>query len=341
MKHIILLISLIMIFSACKEQTESADDRTRLAVSWELIRNYSQGGHQARFVLTNTSQNTLDDNWELYWNMAPRTVDQGSITAPVEISWINGDYYVMKPAAGFSLAPGEKLEVVYQAEAFMIKESDGPLGLFMVQTENGQDLITELTDYDIIPFQKPEQIDRMEGDEEPIPTPEHLYDQQAGLTALDDSEIPLIMPTPRKLKTGEGVFSLTGETTIDYPEDLSGDGMFLLNALSKLGITSSREEGNPANGIRLTYQEQEIPGSYSLRVTGSQGVDITGDTDGIFYGIQSLLSLIPAENLGHENDRIEIPEIEIYDSPAFQYRGFFLDISRNFNSPQAVSRYLV
>ena len=52
-------------------------------------------------------------------------------------------------------------------------------------------------------------------------------------------------------------------------------------------------------------------------------VNITGKTSaGVFYGIQTLLSLLSNGN--------ELPKIEIKDQPRFDYRGMHVDLARNF-----------
>ena len=77
-------------------------DGRDLAVTWRLETNFAEGGgHRADFTLRNTGLDTLTaTNWELYWNMSPREIDPTSITGPVTLQWIDGDFYTMKPKAG-------------------------------------------------------------------------------------------------------------------------------------------------------------------------------------------------------------------------------------------------
>ena len=46
---------------------------------------------------------------------------------------------------------------------------------------------------------------------------------------------------------------------------------------------------------------------------------------GVFYGIQSLLSLLESSL-----DRVSLPMITIIDAPRIPFRGLLLDVSRNF-----------
>ena len=64
--------------------------------------------------------------------------------------------------------------------------------------------------------------------------------------------------------------------------------------------------------------------SYDLEVDVSKElVTISGQgSDGVFYGVQTLLALM--------NDKGEVPQVSIKDSPRFPYRGLMVDVGRNF-----------
>ena len=74
--------------------------------------------------------------------------------------------------------------------------------------------------------------------------------------------------------------------------------------------------------------------AYHLEVASTPDhVYITGnDTDGVFWGIQSLLAL--------SEEPSGIPEGSITDYPRFPYRGLHLDVSRNFHGKQDVLRLM-
>ena len=73
--------------------------------------------------------------------------------------------------------------------------------------------------------------------------------------------------------------------------------------------------------------------AYRLDIT-SNSVQITGQTaDGVFWGIQSLLSLCDSVNC-------KIPVGSVLDYPRFPYRGMHLDVSRNFHPKEDVFRLL-
>ncbi|MCH7775710.1 MAG: carbohydate-binding domain-containing protein, partial [Gemmatimonadetes bacterium] len=186
-----------------------------LQVRWNLETNFAEGGgHRAQFTIRNNSDIELTSaNWEMYWNMAPRTVKPGSITAPVTIEWINGDFYVMKPKDDFRLPPGAQIEIAYNGTSAMIKESDAPSGLYsLLHDEDGSYELYPVRDYSIAPFAGPDQINRHQGDEEPIPTAEWLFDNHSRITELPEGQLELIVPKPRSVTLEEGHFEINSNT---------------------------------------------------------------------------------------------------------------------------------
>ena len=81
-------------------------------------------------------------------------------------------------------------------------------------------------------------------------------------------------------------------------------------------------------------QKQSSSESYQLQVNASeQFIKITGTGNaGVFYGVQTLLSLM--------NDQGLVPEVSILDSPRFSYRGLMVDVARNFHPKQEILKLL-
>ncbi|MCQ2317873.1 MAG: family 20 glycosylhydrolase [Bacteroidales bacterium] len=74
--------------------------------------------------------------------------------------------------------------------------------------------------------------------------------------------------------------------------------------------------------------------AYTLVVDGN-GITIQGGTTaGVFYGIQTLMQMLPADayNKGAEAKAkaVEVPAMRIADAPRFHYRGLHFDVSRTF-----------
>jgi hexosaminidase len=89
--------------------------------------------------------------------------------------------------------------------------------------------------------------------------------------------------------------------------------------------------------ITLTAVGSEAlpPEGYRLTITPTS-VTIVGRGAGLFYGVQSLLQLVPA----NPRTTVELPAAVVEDHPRFSYRGMHLDVSRHFFSVAEVKRYI-
>ena len=88
--------------------------------------------------------------------------------------------------------------------------------------------------------------------------------------------------------------------------------------------------------VRLSVEQLQTGNqSYELQVSPNDpSITIKGnDPAGLFYGIQSLLSLLETYPNG-------IPETQIRDKPRFEYRGMHVDVSRNFHTVDDIKRLM-
>lgn len=151
-----------------------------------------------------------------------------------------------------------------------------------------------------------------------------------------------IIPQPVEVKMPKmaGQFTITKNT----PIVLDGSGLenaanFLNEYLQQVyGFTLKVSTKNAPGAIHLNYEKMEyaIPGAYIMQVKKDQ-VYIAGDNEaGTFYGVQSLVQLLPVEKVA----ALKIPFVNIKDYPRFQYRGLMLDVGRHFFPVSFVKRYL-
>src|SRR5213075_1438623 len=86
-----------------------------------------------------------------------------------------------------------------------------------------------------------------------------------------------------------------------------------------------------SNIIILSYNplpsENDKQSSYHLKVTKNT-ISITSRySDGLFYGIQTFIQLLPSQK---QKLPFSIPQLSISDYPRFAYRGMHLDVCRHF-----------
>lgn len=160
------------------------------------------------------------------------------------------------------------------------------------------------------------------------------------LNTAQSQEVSII-PEPSKLVVSKGAFQINSHTQII----LAGGGLeksahFLNDFLQKFYGLQLKvvPNGNYKNNIVLNYSKIEHPisGAYRMHVD-QNAVIIEGDNaTGTFYGIQSLIQLLPTE----KTTQFSIPFVEIEDQPRFAYRGMHLDVGRHFFPVSYIKKYI-
>lgn len=154
-----------------------------------------------------------------------------------------------------------------------------------------------------------------------------------------------IIPKPISIEQNSGSYLLTDKTVIYYDSSLEKYAEYLADALSKpTGWDFKLKEGKGKKGIQLTLSSEiNKAEGYKLTVT-SQNVSLSGaDPAGVFYAIQSLLQLFPAEIYSSERQKgvvWEVPAISIFDAPERPWRGMMLDVARYFYDKEFVKKYI-
>ena len=145
-----------------------------------------------------------------------------------------------------------------------------------------------------------------------------------------------IIPRPVSLQTKPGRFVISEKTVIAAPDDQDRKTAGLFNEYLQqvYGFRLDIDKQESKNYIRLTTKKFiKAPGrdGYDLEVT-KDGISISGDTyAGTFYGMQTLIQLLPVANKSRLPDpRLDIPFVAVHDYPRFAYRGLHLDVGRHF-----------
>jgi hexosaminidase len=154
-----------------------------------------------------------------------------------------------------------------------------------------------------------------------------------------------IIPKPKELTITKGRFLLSSNTVIINSANLNQEAKYLadmLNSISGIKITL-KSSGSKNTNIKLKIDNSiKNNEGYKLSIKYN-AIVISGKTNiGVFYGIQTLRQLLPAEieNIGNEISELTIPAVEIIDSPRYKYRGMHLDVGRHFFSVAFIKKYL-
>ena len=157
-----------------------------------------------------------------------------------------------------------------------------------------------------------------------------------------------IVPQPVEIKMKTGNYMISPATRIMYGPGTEDQAKYLQEYLKKnygINLATARHNGktygSTSNSIQLVYRaDSKTPDSYKLEVF-ENSLGIQGNTAaGIFYGVQTLLQLLPADHDLPETKKLPVPLLLINDYPRFAYRGMHLDAGRHFFSAEYIKRYI-
>ncbi|WP_178932407.1 beta-N-acetylhexosaminidase [Oceaniferula marina] len=157
----------------------------------------------------------------------------------------------------------------------------------------------------------------------------------------------LILPKPSSTELKQGTFTLTADTLIVAPAALENEAKALRDALApatgmKLSIQQNRTD-KPQVMLALDPSLKSLgPEGYSLQVV-SKGALIKSSTPaGVYYGVQSLLQLLPDEIVSRNKVEADwsLPCVQVQDQPRFAWRAFMLDEARHFKGEKEVKKLL-
>src|SRR6267142_700103 len=313
-----LLPALLVLLLAFTARTAAA--QTALQLRCELVAD-----SQAAFTLTNRGTKPLPPSgWAIYFS-ALHSAQPGSVGAGFVIEDVIADLHRVVPAAGFAgLAPGASVRIPYLTD-LLLNRSFVPKGPYIV-FDSVKDVGIPITDYAAAPFERR------------VATPENQFTLDSLTRVIAVNELPPVFPTPASVTPGMGSLRLTAMPPVDAPEALKSEAAFAAEYLRPY-FASMRAGSAPALRLEVGAVEgQTSSEAYALVVDPAQGIRIVGVSPaGVFYGLQSLRNLLPAPT---PRAGLALPAIRVVDAPRFGYRGFMLDVARNFHSKAQVLRTL-
>jgi hexosaminidase len=159
------------------------------------------------------------------------------------------------------------------------------------------------------------------------------------------SMIPAIIPYPNDLTVRSGQFELTSDAQIGYDASVpSADNLAQFAAkqlAAATGFALPVTAGVPAKGVYFG-NAATASGEYYLNFSATVCQIYGASRTSLFYGLQSLLQLLPPEIL--LTSVIQIPwtaqNVSIHDSPRMVWRGAHVDCSRHFVDVPALKSYI-
>lgn len=156
-----------------------------------------------------------------------------------------------------------------------------------------------------------------------------------------------LIPVPQELTAGTGCFTLTRNAAVTFDqsnEELKGIAAYLNEKIAPATGFELPIEKHGKIEFKLTDDASLGEEGYRLKVKQSDILITANKPAGIFYGVQTLLQMLPPEikskTLQPQDKKWTIPCTEITDNPRFPWRGLMLDVSRHWFTKEEVMKYI-
>jgi len=162
-----------------------------------------------------------------------------------------------------------------------------------------------------------------------------------------ETGIVSVIPEPQHMELQSGSFCVNSKTKIVIPEmndEISRIAAFLNERFSvaagyEMEVTDEMTDSPAVFFMNSGLAHEE----YAIVVEPKRVVIEYGDGAGAFYGVQTLLQLLPTKIYSSEKVRgvkWTIPCCSIEDKPRFKYRGMHLDVCLHFFDMDFLKRYI-
>jgi hexosaminidase len=278
--------------------------------------------------------------WTLYLSAIRKVLTVGN--PQFSFAHVNGDLTKLEPTAAFlGFGAGETKVIPVQMEYWIIGMTDVMPRWFLAAPELKPAIIANTDTEDLFryvsPLVTPLQQLRTSGDATVIATAATRYAVNSPVADPGAAKVAAeIVPRPLSVVPGSGTLDLSRGVALQAKglSDASLEAVAERLALLGVRVTS---KGVPVT-VKVDSADAAFAGkataeAYRLAVKGA-GVEIVGgDAAGAFYGLQSLMGLLPGAGAAL------VPQLEVpYDAPRYGYRGAQVDVARNFHGLPALLR---
>ena len=155
-----------------------------------------------------------------------------------------------------------------------------------------------------------------------------------------------VIPYPNQISIYEGGFDMSG-VSFSVEEALGDRSLKAVEDFAgRLSLVSGKESavGDASHAaVRFEFDSGLGKEAYSIS-SRKKGVTVKASAfNGVFYAIQTIKQLLPAEIFGSTaaaDSSWTIPQLDIEDAPRFAYRGLLLDCCRHFFPLEEVKKMI-
>jgi len=161
-----------------------------------------------------------------------------------------------------------------------------------------------------------------------------------------------IVPEPAYVNVSDGFYKISTVAPIYIGSDNSDLHLAAKFLQERINLAAGLDldievSSKPGKSIHLTIGDldfTENPEGYEIIVDGSSATITGNSAKGVFYGVQSLMQLLPPEVFGNESvidaKDLQIPRVHIKDEPRYSWRGMHLDVGRHIYPLEFIKKYI-
>ncbi|KGE14254.1 beta-N-acetylhexosaminidase [Sphingobacterium deserti] len=297
-----------------------------ISLQWRTAEAYNGTDNlELALVLKNNSSNDYAlANADLWFN-AIYPIEEAK-KSNYEISGKNGNLFKIRFADNLRLAPQDSLVLQYTTKYPIVNISNVPNGFYFQDRKNPA--IINPVSLAIRPMKT--------SDADQAGYWASLYDKNKARQVSDASK--LILPSPKSIKTQRGTLALDKDVSYWVAPSFQSEmpNLKLFSAMfQQLNFLEKPEQDAL---ITIRKKAGYGPEAYALKVA-KDGIQIEASAEaGVFYAIQSLRSLVDAD--AWNSGKLVLPLVDVQDEPRFAYRGFMMDIARNFKDKATLLKYI-
>lgn len=298
-----------------------------LEVKWDFNENYNPKDNLALKIIVknNDPQNLNLKGYNLWFNsMYPieeKTVESYSIHNR------NGNLYSIDFTDHSVIKGKDSLVIDYKSPYPITHASLTPNGFYLQSRSNPKEIIN-IGHPTVMPLHITAQ------EQNKFLT--DLFDKNAARVTKGEQ---LILPTPADLKMGSGHYKFNSQVRYYIHEHFNFEITTFQQLAEPLKQYTFVSQDQKDAAIKILYKKDLGKEAYNLKVD-AKGVTIeASEGAGAFYALQSIKSILTASQLKGEGE-IALPYLEVKDEPRFEYRGFMMDIARNFKDLGTIKKYI-
>lgn len=162
------------------------------------------------------------------------------------------------------------------------------------------------------------------------------------MNLLSFSQVENLIPKPQQTIIKEGQFIIDPQTIIVKQSAAFDNSVQFFNDYLQAHYSFQLKQAKLVNKnksnivISIGNIGNATPGAYTLDIAAKSITIKAKDKEGIFYAIQTLIQLLPAEAA----NTLAVPQLTINDAPRFAHRGAMLDVGRYFLPLDFVKKFI-